>query len=60
MEIDKNKPKTLVIRFNQETHKPAYIGTETPLKNGDAIITHIAGNPNLVWIPVPDEEEEEK
>ncbi len=43
MEIDKNKPKTRIIRFDKETHKPKFIGIETPLENGDAIITPLYG-----------------
>jgi hypothetical protein len=59
MEINKNKPKTRIIRFNKKTHKPEYIGIETPLENGDAIITNIYGDAIKAGyiIPIPDEEE---
>ena len=60
MKTDKNRPKTLIIRFNQETHKPEYIGIETPTENDYSIIENIYGNPKTIITPIPDQEEETK
>jgi hypothetical protein len=54
------KPKTLIIKFNQKTHTPEFMGTEEPQENGDSIIKTLYGNINsyIELIPIPDEEEE--
>lgn len=53
-----NKPKTLIISFDEKTHKPKYIGIETPTENDYSIIENIYGDPKTIITPIPDEEEE--
>jgi hypothetical protein len=52
MEIDKNKPKTLWIKFNQDTHKPEFIGIEEPAEDG-SILTILHGDKNTILEPIP-------
>jgi hypothetical protein len=51
-----NKRKTLIIRLNKTTHKPEYIGIETPTENDYSILKTIYGNPKAIITPIPDEE----
>ena len=46
-----SKPKTRIIRFDEKTHEPEYIGIETPLEDGGAIIENIYGKPKYIIIP---------
>jgi hypothetical protein len=59
MTANKNKLKTLHIKFNQKTHKPEFIATEEPAENG-SILTILYGDKNKILTSIPDEEEEEK
>jgi hypothetical protein len=47
-----NKPKTLIIRFDEKTHKPKYIGTATPTEDDYSIIENIYGDPMTIIEPV--------
>jgi hypothetical protein len=57
MATDKNKPKTLIIRFNKKARKPKFIGIQEPASNGDSIITKLHGKWDSILTPIPDEEE---
>jgi hypothetical protein len=55
-----NKPKTLIIRFNEATHEPEYMGIETPTEYDYSIVETLYGDPMSRITPIPNKEEEHK